>query len=283
MAAFRQVLERARQRPRWSRCRPSRSRSRRASSSCSRGCRRPTPAASRICSPTCRLARRHDRHVSGAARDDSAEARARVPAGATSVRFASTSVRSSTARRSSGRHTHRHRPRRRSDAGRRSATRLGRSMSDLKAIVEALIFASPEPVTIKTLVKLLDSEPKEDIVAAIEELKQDYDAAGRAADRRGRRRLPDRHAARAARVGPPAVPRADDAEAVGGVARDAGRHRLQAAGHRAGDRRDSRREHRRRARHADRAEARQDRRPQAGRRPAVPVRHDARVPRRASA
>ena len=42
-------------------------------------------------------------------------------------------------------------------------------MSDLKAIVEALIFASPEPVTIKSLVKLLDGESKDDIVKAIEE------------------------------------------------------------------------------------------------------------------
>ena len=51
-------------------------------------------------------------------------------------------------------------------------------MSDLKAVVEALIFASPEPVTMKTLVKLLDSEPKEDILAAITELKQQYDRPG---------------------------------------------------------------------------------------------------------
>lgn len=51
-------------------------------------------------------------------------------------------------------------------------------MSDLKAVVEALIFASPEPVTMKTLVKLLDSEPKEDILAAIDELKQHYDRPG---------------------------------------------------------------------------------------------------------
>ena len=51
-------------------------------------------------------------------------------------------------------------------------------MSDLKAIVEALIFASPEPVTLKTLVKLLDTEPKEDILAAIDALKQDYDGPG---------------------------------------------------------------------------------------------------------
>jgi segregation and condensation protein B len=51
-------------------------------------------------------------------------------------------------------------------------------MSDLKAIIEALIFASPEPVTLKALAKLLDTEPKEDIVAAIDALKQDYDRPG---------------------------------------------------------------------------------------------------------
>jgi segregation and condensation protein B len=51
-------------------------------------------------------------------------------------------------------------------------------MSDLKAIVEALIFASPEPVTLKTLTKLLDSEPKEDIVAAVDAVRQDYERVG---------------------------------------------------------------------------------------------------------
>ncbi len=51
-------------------------------------------------------------------------------------------------------------------------------MSDLRAIVEALIFASPEPVTLKTLVKLLDTEPKEEIVKAIDELKAAYDQPG---------------------------------------------------------------------------------------------------------
>jgi segregation and condensation protein B len=51
-------------------------------------------------------------------------------------------------------------------------------MSELKAIVEALIFASPEPVTLKALVKLLDTEPKEEIVAAIDELRKDYDRPG---------------------------------------------------------------------------------------------------------
>ena len=50
--------------------------------------------------------------------------------------------------------------------------------AELKSIVEALIFASPEPVTIKTLTKLLDTEPKEEIVAAIEALKEDYQRPG---------------------------------------------------------------------------------------------------------
>jgi segregation and condensation protein B len=51
-------------------------------------------------------------------------------------------------------------------------------MSDLKAIVEALIFASPEPVSLKTLTRMLESEPKEEIQAALEALKQDYDRPG---------------------------------------------------------------------------------------------------------
>jgi|SRR5579862_3589982 len=51
-------------------------------------------------------------------------------------------------------------------------------MSDLKSIVEALIFASPEPLTVKALGKLLDTEPKEDILAALEELKKQYEQPG---------------------------------------------------------------------------------------------------------
>ena len=52
-------------------------------------------------------------------------------------------------------------------------------MSDeLKPIVEALIFASPEPLTLKMLYKLLDSEPTEDVDAAVETLKQDYQRPG---------------------------------------------------------------------------------------------------------
>ena len=49
-------------------------------------------------------------------------------------------------------------------------------MSDhLKPIVEALIFASPDPVTPKTLYKLLESEPREDVDAALAAVRADYD------------------------------------------------------------------------------------------------------------
>lgn len=48
----------------------------------------------------------------------------------------------------------------------------------LKPIIEALIFASPEPLPEKTLLKLLEGEPKEDVEAALALLKQDYDRPG---------------------------------------------------------------------------------------------------------
>jgi segregation and condensation protein B len=51
-------------------------------------------------------------------------------------------------------------------------------MSDLKSIIEALIYASPEPVTMKALVKLLESEPAEEITFAINSLKADYERPG---------------------------------------------------------------------------------------------------------
>ena len=38
---------------------------------------------------------------------------------------------------------------------------------DLKPIVEALIFASPDPLTPKTLYSLLDGEPPEAVAAAL--------------------------------------------------------------------------------------------------------------------
>ena len=50
-------------------------------------------------------------------------------------------------------------------------------MPDLKAILEALILASPEPLTPKAIGQLLDTEPQEDVQAALEELKRDYDRA----------------------------------------------------------------------------------------------------------
>jgi segregation and condensation protein B len=52
-------------------------------------------------------------------------------------------------------------------------------MSDhLKPIIEALIFASPEPVTKKTLYKLLDGEPREDVDSALAAVKVDYERLG---------------------------------------------------------------------------------------------------------
>ena len=47
--------------------------------------------------------------------------------------------------------------------------------AEVKAVVEALIFASPEPVTPKMLYRLLSDEPKEDVAAALEALKADYE------------------------------------------------------------------------------------------------------------
>ena len=52
------------------------------------------------------------------------------------------------------------------------------SFAELKAIVEALIFASPDPLTLKAICKVLDSEPKEDVYAAVAALKQDYKRPG---------------------------------------------------------------------------------------------------------
>jgi segregation and condensation protein B len=58
------------------------------------------------------------------------------------------------------------------------AVRDTASYDHLKPIIEALIFASPEPLTPKTLFKLLESEPKEDVETALALLKQDYDRPG---------------------------------------------------------------------------------------------------------
>jgi segregation and condensation protein B len=48
----------------------------------------------------------------------------------------------------------------------------------LKPVIEALIFASPEPLTVKTLYKLLDGEPKEEVDAALAAVRADNDRPG---------------------------------------------------------------------------------------------------------
>lgn len=48
----------------------------------------------------------------------------------------------------------------------------------LKAIIEALVFASPEPLTPKMLFRLLNDEPKEDVLAAVKSLQQGYEHRG---------------------------------------------------------------------------------------------------------
>src|SRR5580765_5977682 len=53
-----------------------------------------------------------------------------------------------------------------------------RASAELKAILEALIFASPEPLTPKAIFKLLATEPKDDIQAALALLKQEYERPG---------------------------------------------------------------------------------------------------------
>jgi segregation and condensation protein B len=50
--------------------------------------------------------------------------------------------------------------------------------TQLEAIVEALVFASPEPLTPKVLFKLLSDEPKEDVQAALDALTARYERPG---------------------------------------------------------------------------------------------------------
>lgn len=64
------------------------------------------------------------------------------------------------------------------EAGSDALELLRRPSADLKAIVEALVFASPEPLTLKALCQLLEGEPREDVLAAIAELKSDYERPG---------------------------------------------------------------------------------------------------------
>jgi segregation and condensation protein B len=50
--------------------------------------------------------------------------------------------------------------------------------AQLKSIIEALVFASPEPLTPKMLFRLLNDEPREDVLAALGALRQDYEQRG---------------------------------------------------------------------------------------------------------
>ncbi len=50
--------------------------------------------------------------------------------------------------------------------------------SGLVGIVEALVFASPDPITLKQLMKVLDTEPKEEVAAAVDELRRRYGSSG---------------------------------------------------------------------------------------------------------
>lgn len=49
-----------------------------------------------------------------------------------------------------------------------------RAPHPLKPVVEALIFASPEPLTVKAMARLLDDQPREDIEAALVEVRESY-------------------------------------------------------------------------------------------------------------
>jgi segregation and condensation protein B len=62
-----------------------------------------------------------------------------------------------------------------SPEGSGTSASAGGPAAEVKAVVEALIFASPEPITPKMLFKLLSEEPKEDVTAAIAALKTDYE------------------------------------------------------------------------------------------------------------
>jgi len=56
-----------------------------------------------------------------------------------------------------------------------TAQTAGTASAELKAIVEALIFASPEPITPRMLFKLLADEPREDVTAAVLALQAEYE------------------------------------------------------------------------------------------------------------
>ena len=149
----------------------------------------------------------------------------------------------------------------------------------LKATIEALIFASPEPVTLKTLTKILDDEPPEHVTEALAELTQEWNRGGGLQLIEVAGRISDRHASGAQRVGPSTLSRALEPTPVGAGARDVGRRRLPTASHGARDRRDPGRQHVRGTGDAPGASFGQSGRSKTGRRPAVSLRYNPRVSR----
>ena len=53
------------------------------------------------------------------------------------------------------------------------------SGSELRAVVEALVFASPEPITTRQLGQLLEGVPKTDLARALAEVRDEYEREGR--------------------------------------------------------------------------------------------------------
>ena len=47
--------------------------------------------------------------------------------------------------------------------------------AEVKAVVEALIFASPDPIGARALCRMIAEEPKEDVLAALDALRADYE------------------------------------------------------------------------------------------------------------
>jgi segregation and condensation protein B len=52
------------------------------------------------------------------------------------------------------------------------------TIEELKPIIESLIFVSEEPMSVKQLASLLDDAPVEEIEAAAEQLREEYNARG---------------------------------------------------------------------------------------------------------
>ena len=53
---------------------------------------------------------------------------------------------------------------------------VGEDLDELKSIIESLIFASPDPVSLKVIVKTIDSEPPEHVAEALASVCQEWKA-----------------------------------------------------------------------------------------------------------